>query len=124
MAERDKLKRENVFPEYKKLRNKVTNLVRKAKKEYFQKLLERDNNIASVWRALGVFTKGYRSTPADVPRNLTANAFNNHFLSVSKSLTEPRKNVYECSSLLHEISASKQLAGKTHFSSHISPFRN
>ena len=91
MAERDKLKRENAFPEYKKLRNKVTNLVRKAKKEYFQKLLERDNNIASVWRALGVFTKGYRSTSADVPRNLTANAFNNHFLSVSKSLTEPRK---------------------------------
>ena len=118
MAERDKLKRENAFPEYKKLRNKVTNLVRKAKKEYFQKLIERDNNIASVWRALGVFTKGYRSTSADVPRNLTANAFNNHFLSVSKSLTEPRKNVF------YMISASKQLAGKTHFSSHISPFQN
>ena len=62
----------------------------KAKKEYFQKLTERDNNIASVWRALNVFTKGYRSTSADIPKNLTANVFNNHFLSVSESLIEPR----------------------------------
>ena len=33
MAERDKLKRENAFPEYKKLRNKVKHLMRKAKKQ-------------------------------------------------------------------------------------------
>ena len=76
--------------------------MRKAKKEYFQKLIERDNNIASVWRALNVFTKGHRSTSADIPKNLTANVFNNHFLSVSESLTEPRTNVYECSNPLHE----------------------
>ena len=66
MAERDKLKREKCFPEYKKLRNKVKHLVRKAKKEYFQRLIERDNNIASVWRALNVITKGHRSTSADI----------------------------------------------------------
>ena len=68
MAERDELKREKCFPEYKKLRNKVKNLVRKAKKEYFQKLIEHDNNIASVWRALDVFRKGHRSTSGDIPR--------------------------------------------------------
>ena len=38
MAEREKQKREKCFPEYEKLRNKVNILVRKAKKEYFQKL--------------------------------------------------------------------------------------
>jgi len=107
MAERDKLKREKCFPEYKKLRNKVKNLVRKAKKEYFQKLIERDNNIASVWRALNVFTKGHRSTSADIPKNLTANVFNNHFLSVSESLIEPRTNVYECSNPLHDFCKQK-----------------
>ena len=89
MAKRDKLKRGKCFPEYNKLRNKVKNLVRKAKKEYFQKLIERDNNIASMWRALNVFTKGHCSTSADIPKNLTANVFNNHFLSVSESLIEP-----------------------------------
>ena len=103
MAEKDKLKREKCFSEYKKLRNKVKNLVRKAKKEYFQKLIERDNNIASVWRALNVFTKGHRSTSADIPKNLTANVFNNHFLSVSESLIEPRTNAYELSNPLHDF---------------------
>ena len=33
MAEREKLKREIFFPEYKKLRNKVKHLMRKAKKQ-------------------------------------------------------------------------------------------
>ena len=99
----------------------MTNLVRKAEKEYFQKLIEHDNNIASVWRALNVFTKGNRSTSADIPKNLTANVFNNHFLSVSESLTEPRATVYECSNLLM-ISANKKLAGKTQLSSHSSSF--
>ncbi len=107
MAERDKLRREKCFSEYKKLRNKVKNLVRKAKKEYFQKLIERDNNIASVWRALNVFTKGHRSTSVDIPKNLTANVFNNHFLSVSESLTELRTNVYECSNPLHDFCKQK-----------------
>ena len=37
MAERDKLKREKCFPEYKKLRNKVKHLVRKAKKRILPK---------------------------------------------------------------------------------------
>ena len=44
MAERDKLKKEKRFSEYKKLRNKrtETNQLRKAKKDNFQKLTERD----------------------------------------------------------------------------------
>ena len=37
MAERDKLKREKCFPEYKKFRNKVKNLVRKDKKRILPK---------------------------------------------------------------------------------------
>ena len=53
MAEKNKLRKERkekkMFPEYKKLRNKVKNLVRKAKKEYFQKLIERVNDISSVY---------------------------------------------------------------------------
>ena len=124
MAERERQTKERIFfPEYKKLRNKVKNLVRKAKKEYFQKLIERGNNIASVWRALSVFTKGHRSTSAHIPKNLTAAVFNNHFVSVSESLIEPRTNVYECSNHLHDLCKQKT-AGKTHLLSHISLFRN
>ena len=46
-------------------------------------------------------------TSADVPKNLTANVFNNHFLFVSESLTEPSTNVYECSNLLHDFCKQK-----------------
>ena len=51
MAERDKLKKEKLllfFLEYKKLRNKIKNQVKKAKKDYFQKLIERDKNMSTV----------------------------------------------------------------------------
>ena len=41
---------------------------------------------------------------ADIPKNLTAN---NHFLSVSESLIEPRTNVYECSNPLHDFCKQK-----------------
>ena len=54
-----------------------------------------------------MFTKGHRSTSADIPKNLTVNVFNNHFLSVSESLTEPRTNVYECSNPLHDFCKQK-----------------
>ena len=46
-------------------------------------------------------------TSADVPKNLTANVFSNHFLSVSESLIEPRTNVYECSNPLHNFCKQK-----------------
>ena len=86
-----------------KVRNHVNNLVRKAKKEYFQRLTERDNNIVSVWRALDVFTKGHRSTSADLPKNITATVVNNDILSVTKSLIEPRTAVCECSNFPHDF---------------------
>ena len=81
--------------------------MRKAEKEYFPKFIKRDNNIASVWRALNVFTKRHRSTSADIPKNQTANVFNNHFLSVSELLTESRTNVYECPNPLHDFCKQK-----------------
>ena len=121
------LNRENSFPEYKKLRTKVKTLARKAKKEYFQRHIECDNGISTVWRALNVFTKGHRSASADVRKNLTANVFNHRLLSIAESLTEQRTTVSECPNLLHDFCKQKQnkkLAGKIHLSSHIFLFRN
>ena len=55
--------------------------MRNAKKQYFQKVTEHDIIIC-------VANSRY-TYKADVPKNLTANAFSNHFLSVSESLIEP-----------------------------------
>ena len=67
--------------------------MRKTKKRILPKA---DNNIAYVWRALGVFTKGPRSTSADVPKTLIGNVFNNHFLPVAESLIESETTIAEC----------------------------
>ena len=69
MAARDNLKKEKRFPEYKKLRNKIKNMMRRAKKYYFQKLIEHEKNISSaVWRGPNAFTKGCRSTVTEIPQ--------------------------------------------------------
>ena len=47
-----------------------------------------------------MFTKGYRSTSADVPKNLTTNV-------VSESLIAPRTTVNECSNPLHNFCKQK-----------------
>ena len=63
-----------------------------------------------MWRALNTFTKGSQSHSADIPKNLTADKFNNHFLSVAECLIKPRSdNVYdsECSNILHEFCERK-----------------
>ena len=60
-----------------------------------------------MWRAIAVFTKGHYSTSADVLKNLTANVFNDYFLSVSESLIELRTNVYECSNPPHDFCKQK-----------------
>ena len=62
--------------------------------------------MASVWRALSVFTKGHHSTSADIPKNLTA-MFSIIISCLCQSLTEPRTNVYECSNTLHDFCKQK-----------------
>ena len=49
MSDRDRLKKERMFMEYKTARNKVKNVVRNAKKFDFSKLVENDKDISSVW---------------------------------------------------------------------------
>ena len=47
---------------------------------------------------------------ADIPKNLTANKFNNHFLSVAEFLAKPRSDVVyhsDCSNILHEFCERK-----------------
>ena len=49
MSDRDRLKKERIFTEYKTARNKVKNIVRNAKKLYLSKLVKNKKDISSVW---------------------------------------------------------------------------
>ena len=87
MRVRDNLKKEGKFIEYKQQRNKVTQLVRNAKKAYFQKMIENNNgDTAIIWRAMNALTNKSRKSSPDLPTSFTADMFNNYFLSVASSV--------------------------------------
>ena len=84
--------------------------MRNEKRTTSRNSLSEKKNISTVWRALNTFTKGSQSHSADIPKNITADKFNNHFLSVAECLAKPRSDdVYdsECSNILHEFCERK-----------------
>ena len=105
MGLRDKLKRNKLFDLYKKQRNKVSTLVRTAKKNYFNKLITDNRNTATICRAVNEITRCSRPQSNSSISNITPDAFNKHFLSLAKRLTlseqlnDVRKE-YECSPTL------------------------
>ena len=110
MAKRDKLKRLKRFDDYKKMRNKVKNLVRDAKREYFNKLVENNTNTKQLWTAINELTRGPKSKiSTSIPQSLSAETFNNYFLSSASNLASenhPFKspdNSYICSETLIEF---------------------
>ena len=91
MSDRDRLKKERMFTEYKTARNKVRNLVRNAKKLDFRKFVENNKDISSVLRALNTFTKKEPTLDRKKnPHHFTADAFNDYFLSIAETLVKPQ----------------------------------
>ena len=63
-------------------------VVRQAKKAYFEKIVSsQTDNTCLVWKALNALTKNF-SCKQNIPSNLTAEVFNDHFLSLAKTLTK------------------------------------
>ena len=54
---RDKLRKQEMFVEYKQKRNRVNYLVREAKKKYFQDLAGNKADISSMLRVIKTFIK-------------------------------------------------------------------
>ena len=92
MKKRDALKKAKRFDDYKKQRNKVLTLVRKAKKMYFEKLVSSNNSkIISIWRAINEFTKKSLSCnqTSSCPSNIDVDQINEYFLSLTDSIIKP-----------------------------------
>lgn len=90
--------------EFKKQKNVVKHLVRKAKREHFQKLVKNDGSVRSVWKAVRSITQGNQSP--SIPSTLSASDLNSHFLSVSDIIDEP-DSAYSCSESLRKFCADK-----------------
>ena len=86
MKLRDRLKRDKKFEDYKKQRNKVTSLVRAAKKAYFAKLINDNKDTASLWHAMTEITHKSRNKAKTAEIKCSPNVFNNHFLSLTDAI--------------------------------------
>ena len=87
MALRDKLKRDKLFDLCKKQRNKVSTLVRTAKKNYLNKLITDNRDTATIWRAVNEISRKSRPQSNSSVCNITPDSFNKHFLSLAEKLT-------------------------------------
>ena len=96
MSVRDRLKRDGKTDEYKKMRNRVTSMVREAKRDYFQKLVNEERSTSTLWKAINMLTKGPKRNSYDsIPSNITAETLNKHFLTVASTLIEENDNSNE-----------------------------
>jgi len=88
MRLRDHMKKTKQFESYKKLRNTVTELVKLAKKKYFEKLVKNKNDICQIWRAMNELTNKSRKAQTCRNPDITADDMNNHFLSLTSTILE------------------------------------
>ena len=85
---RDMLSKNKKSPEYKKQRNKVTALVRKTKKCYYNKLIESNANIATLWRVTNLILGKHTTNRSTQPSKFTSDQFNDYFTSLGNNLVQ------------------------------------
>ena len=94
MRQRDKIKKqaiaqksEQLWKKYRQFRNKVTSVIRKAKKLYYVEKLSKRSNRNESWNILKSFlpNKGSSNLPCDDSHS-KASEFNNHFANVAPDL--------------------------------------
>ena len=117
MELRDNLREQKLFPDYKKQRNRVKSMVLRAKKAHFDHMIKDNRDTSAIWRALNLFTRGGSKHLPSPPPHITADTFNNYFLSVVESVIpstcDPTK--YSCPDVLLHF-CGERTAGTLPFS--------
>lgn len=91
MEVRDQFKAEKKVDEYRKQRNRVTYLVRQAKKSLFSDLIAKSKDTGPIWRAMNEITHKSRNQSNPFFTH-SPDSFNDHFLSVTDSIKQPAQN--------------------------------
>jgi hypothetical protein len=78
------IERERKIAEYKKQRNKVTDLIRTSKKTYFNRMIASNKDTASLWQAINKITHKSHKKPQS-HYSWSPNTFNNHFVNIAES---------------------------------------
>ena len=114
MELRDYYKR-NKMSQYKRQRNRVTDLIRDAKRNYFNSLLQHEKNTKHIWRAINVITNKKKSQQNIIP--LTPDTLNSHFLAIPPGLANSEygefSNDFIIEDTLQQFCQSKLKNGKS-----------
>jgi hypothetical protein len=86
MKERDACKKSKRFDEYKQLRNKVSGMVKEAKKQYFDDMLKNGNDTASLWRAMNAVTRKTQGKSTQKKTTASPHTFNHYFVNEVSSI--------------------------------------
>jgi hypothetical protein len=86
MKERDACKKAGRFAEYKILRNKISLLVKEAKKKHFDEIINNGNDTASLWRAINsTLNKSRKKTDVGHSKH-TPQTFNAYFANEAENV--------------------------------------
>jgi len=86
MKERDTCKKAKRFDEYKQLRNKVSAMVKEAKKQYFDDMLKNGNDTVSLWRAMNAVTRKTQGKSTQNKTTPSPHTFNHYFINEVSSI--------------------------------------
>ena len=100
MRLRDQFKKEKNTTEFKKHRNLVNVMVKNAKKDYFNNLVQNNKDTATIWKAINKLTNPSRKTSKSLKIDINPDTINDFFINLhhnilTKEIIESNKK-YEC----------------------------
>jgi Reverse transcriptase (RNA-dependent DNA polymerase) len=116
MKERDMAKKHKNNLEFKRLRNKVSTLVRDAKRKFFSTLITNNRDTAQIWKAMNAITHKHRKTNPSPLNTHSADTFNDFFLSQANTIiptSSSTSSASNYSSLLSEYCKQKLNTNRT-----------
>ena len=83
-----KTQNKNAWKDYRVLKNKVTSMIKKSKRNYYEEQFSKDQNSSNSWKTLSslVPKKSSSSLPPSSQCQSMANQFNHHFANVATGL--------------------------------------
>ena len=82
-----KLKDNELYSQYRRLRNEVTNKIRQAQKHYYEReITENRGNPSKLWKVISKIANGNKR--CDPPSGISADEFNEHFSSVGENIAK------------------------------------
>ena len=114
---RDYYKKNKMTELFKRQRNRVTQLVRNSKREYFNSLLKQKNDTKQIWNAINEMTNKKKAKTNKKKSPLSPDSLNEHFLAYTSDLINSTYNqsteAYIPSELLEQFCQSRLVKGNT-----------